>query len=51
MAASVPKRVDLFKSPLTARAGPYMYLWAADNGSGRGRSRSGGTNTMVMAYG
>ena len=26
MAASVPKRVDSFESPLTARAGPYMYL-------------------------
>jgi DNA replication protein DnaC len=26
MAASVPKRVVSFESPLTARAGPYMYL-------------------------
>ena len=30
MTASVPKRVLLFESPLTARAGPYMYLAAAD---------------------
>jgi hypothetical protein len=28
MTASVPKRVDPLKSPLTARAGPYMYLRA-----------------------
>ena len=26
MTASVPKRVGSFESPLTARAGPYMYL-------------------------
>src|SRR4029453_17446281 len=31
MAASVPKRVVSFESPLTARAGPYMYLSPADN--------------------
>src|SRR2546422_9346612 len=30
MAASVPKRVVSFESPLTARAGPYMYLSPAD---------------------
>ncbi len=30
MTASVPKRVLPFESPLTARAGPYMYLCAAD---------------------
>jgi len=29
MAASVPKRVVPFESPLTARAGPYMYLYLA----------------------
>ena len=26
MTASVPKRVVLLESPLTVRAGPYMYL-------------------------
>src|SRR4030095_9014075 len=31
MTASVPKRVVSFESPLTARAGPYMYLSPADN--------------------
>ena len=31
MTASVPKRVDPFENPLTARAGPYMYLSPADN--------------------
>ena len=31
MAASVPKRVVPLESPLTARAGPYMYLQPADN--------------------
>ena len=31
MTASVPKRVLLFESPLTARAGPYMYLYRAGN--------------------
>src|SRR4029434_6843130 len=30
MTASVPKRVGSFESPLTARAGPYMYLRGAD---------------------
>jgi hypothetical protein len=30
MTASVPKRVVLLESPLTARAGPYMYLPNAD---------------------
>src|SRR5215831_8057582 len=30
MTASVPKRVGPLASPLTARAGPYMYLLAAD---------------------
>lgn len=30
MTASVPKRVVPLKSPLTARAGPYMYLKPAD---------------------
>jgi hypothetical protein len=36
MTASVPKRVDPLRSPLTARAGPYMYLLAADNSPGPG---------------
>src|SRR5262249_50252530 len=31
MTASVPKRVFSLESPLTARAGPYMYLHPADN--------------------
>src|SRR5262249_646492 len=31
MTASVPKRVLPFESPLTARAGPYMYLQPAGN--------------------
>jgi hypothetical protein len=30
MTASVPKRVVPLASPLTARAGPYMYLPTAD---------------------
>src|SRR5215831_15491855 len=30
MTASVPKRVGPLASPLTARAGPYMYLSPAD---------------------
>ncbi len=30
MTASVPKRVVPFESPLTAWAGPYMYLSPAD---------------------
>ena len=33
MTASVPKRVGPFESPLTGRAGPYMYLNPADHGS------------------
>src|SRR5713101_1910946 len=33
MTASVPKRVGPFENPLTARAGPYMYLPNADKGS------------------
>src|SRR5215813_3122207 len=32
MTASVPKRVFSLESPLTARAGPYMYLGPADTG-------------------
>jgi hypothetical protein len=31
MTASVPKRVFSLESPLTARAGPYMYLQPAGN--------------------
>src|SRR5215831_17329908 len=31
MTASVPKRVFSLESPLTARAGPYMYLYPAGN--------------------
>src|SRR5262249_27748824 len=31
MTASVPKRVGPFENPLTARAGPYMYLQPAGN--------------------
>ena len=34
MTASVPKRVCPFESPLTAWAGPYMYLRPADNERG-----------------
>ena len=34
MAASVPKRVFELATSLTARAGPYMYLIAADNSCG-----------------
>ena len=39
MTASVPKRVFPLESPLTARAGPYMYLSTADNSISHSRCK------------
>src|SRR5262249_49538302 len=50
MTASVPKRVFSLESPLTARAGPYMYLLAADNSPGPGIEYNAPLHYHVRGY-
>ena len=48
MTASVPKRVVPLESPLTARAGPYMYLCGTENCDGPRQGRLCGFNQTVL---